>query len=303
MSAASPPDSPRHFFSCSVPGDPPITRVLPPACLLLGVARHVLDAWADVRDPLLQLGCRVLTGHSSPATGRRMQYVLPVPFCPAGEIWQPVCPNEDGTRSHKVSASAELNDWLLLVVTGLNWLHNVAPGALGPCAFHGPFSKVQVKALGLLAGEVSQFFHQCGGAMEAVDWRQKLRARTIGYRCEHGVRARCPSTRDAMVWASDSVWQELAVELGAQRVISGDTPPGSGGVLRVLLPRVRDPEAEAQMDGLRSPSCPQLPFPWQHWTSPFLFKDSVHGVDFSHGSHTTRAPTFADDATAPLATP
>ena len=68
-------------------------------------------------------------------------------------------------------------------------------------------------------------------------------------------------TRDAMVWASDSLRPELAVELGAQRVISGDTPPGSGGVLRVLLLRVRDPEAEAQMDGLRSTSCPQLLFP------------------------------------------
>ena len=36
-------------------------------------------------------------------------------------------------------------------------------------------------ALNLLAGEVSQFFQQCGGVMEEVDWDQKLQARTVGY--------------------------------------------------------------------------------------------------------------------------
>ena len=33
--------------------------------------------------------------------------------------------NKDGTRLRDVPASADLNDLLLLVVTGLNWLHGV----------------------------------------------------------------------------------------------------------------------------------------------------------------------------------
>ena len=59
----------------------------------------------------------------------------------------------------------------------LNWLH----GENLESAFVGPPSKVQTKALSLLAGEVSQFLHQCGGVMEEVDWNQKFQARTVGY--------------------------------------------------------------------------------------------------------------------------
>ena len=74
-------------------------------------------------------------------------------------------------------ASSELNDWLLLVITGLKWLHGVKPES----AFVSPLSKVQTKAPSPQAGEVNQFSHQCGGFMEEVDWNQKLQARTVGY--------------------------------------------------------------------------------------------------------------------------
>ena len=44
-----------------------------------------------------------------------------------------------------------------LVVSGLNWLHGVGHGARNPPVYHRPPSKVQAKALSVLAGEVSQF--------------------------------------------------------------------------------------------------------------------------------------------------
>ena len=97
------------------------------------------------------------------------------------EVWEPVSFNMEGTRLRNVPASSDLNDWLLLVVTGLNWLHGVKPGVRFQSVFVGPPSKVLTKALSLLAGEVSQHFHQCGGVMEEVDWDQKLPARTVGY--------------------------------------------------------------------------------------------------------------------------
>ena len=54
------------------------------------------------------------------------------------------------------SASSELNDWLLLVVTGLIWLHIAVPGTLKPHLFHGLPRKVQERSLQLLA--YGQFF-------------------------------------------------------------------------------------------------------------------------------------------------
>ena len=56
----------------------------------------------------------------------------------------------EGTRLRKVPASSELNDWLLLVITGLNWLHGVTPKFV----FVGLPSKVQTKAMSAHAGEV-----------------------------------------------------------------------------------------------------------------------------------------------------
>ena len=98
------------------------------------------------------------------------------PLYPVSDVWEPVSFNKEGTRLRKVPGSSDLNDWLLLVITGLNLLHGVKPDSV----FVGPPSKVQTKALSLLAGEVSQFFHQCGGVMVEVDWNQKLQARTVG---------------------------------------------------------------------------------------------------------------------------
>ena len=59
--------------------------------------------------------------------------------------------------------------------TGLNWLHGIEPDSHFQSVFVGPM------ALNLSAAEVSQFFHQCGGVMEEVDWDQKLQARIVGY--------------------------------------------------------------------------------------------------------------------------
>ena len=131
----------------------------------------------DGKNLLFQLARRLLSGHSSPVTGRLPRDLLPIPFYPVSGMWEPISSNKEDTRLREVPASSELNDWLLLVITGLNLLHGVKPESV----FVGPPSKVQTEALSLLAGEVSQFVHQCGGVMEEVDWDHKLQARTVGY--------------------------------------------------------------------------------------------------------------------------
>ena len=133
------------------------------------------------KDHMLQLARRFLSGHSSPVSGRPPRELLLIPFYPVSEVWEPVTFNEEGARLRKVPASSDLNDWLLFVVTGLNWLHGINPNFHFQSVFVGPPSKVQTMALNLLADEVSQFFHQCGGVMEEVDWDRKLQSRTVGY--------------------------------------------------------------------------------------------------------------------------
>ena len=59
----------------------------------------------------------------------------------------PVSANKDGIRSNLVPASSDLDDWLLLVVTGLGWLHGAGLGVRDLSVYHGPPSKVQGKAL------------------------------------------------------------------------------------------------------------------------------------------------------------
>ena len=93
------------------------------------------------------------------------------------EVWEPVSFNKEGSRLRKVPASSDLNDWLLFDVTGLDWLHGVKPHVHFQSLFVGPLSKLQMKALDLLADEMNQ----CGGVMGEVDWDQKLQARTVGY--------------------------------------------------------------------------------------------------------------------------
>ena len=86
-------------------------------------------------------------------TGRPPRDLLAIPFYPVSEVWEPISCNKEGTRLREVPASSELNDWPLLVITGLNWLHGVKPESV----FVGPPSVVQTKALCPLAGEVSIF--------------------------------------------------------------------------------------------------------------------------------------------------
>ena len=107
-------------------------------------------------------------------SGRPPRDLLPIPCYPVSEVWEPVSFNKEGSRLRKVPASSDLNDWLLFVVTGLNWLHGIKPDVRFQSVLVGLLSKVQTRALNLLAGEVSQFFHQCGGVMEEVEWDQKL---------------------------------------------------------------------------------------------------------------------------------
>ena len=136
--------------------------MFPQVCVLQGVARRVLDTWAGVKHPLLQFARRFLTFHSSPATGSPPRDLLPIPFYPVSEVMEPVNVNKEGSRLRTAPASSDLNDWLLIVVAGLDWLHGARLGTRHPPVYYGPLSKVQGEALGLLAGEVSQFFHQCG---------------------------------------------------------------------------------------------------------------------------------------------
>ena len=74
-----------------------------------------------------------------------------------------------------VPASSDLNDWLLLVATGLNWLHSAVLGACDPSVYHGHPSKVQEKALGPIAGEIRKLFHQCGGTVEEWTGRKNCK--------------------------------------------------------------------------------------------------------------------------------
>ena len=169
--------------------------------LLQGVARHVLDTWAGVEDPLLQLARRSLTFHSSPATGSPPRDLAPIPFCPVSEVMERV------NFKRKVLFCAQHP--LLLVVAGLNWLHGVGLGARDPPVCYGPLSKVQGEASGLLAGEVSQLSHQCGRKFE-VDWEQKQRARTLGY---------------------DGAEVYTAERLDLERICAAVPPAGVGGLV------------------------------------------------------------------------
>ena len=53
----------------------------------------------------------LLSGHSSPVTGRPPRDLLPIPFNPVSEVWEPISSNEESTRLREVPASSELNDW------------------------------------------------------------------------------------------------------------------------------------------------------------------------------------------------
>ena len=64
------PGSPSHCLWASASGSSPIPPVFPQVCLLQGVARHVLDTWAGVKDPLLQFARKFLMFHSSPGDSK-----------------------------------------------------------------------------------------------------------------------------------------------------------------------------------------------------------------------------------------
>ena len=61
-----------------------------PLVVICSVVRYVLDDWTSVRDPLLHLAREVLMVHSSPASGRILTYLLPVPYRPAVIVNVPV---------------------------------------------------------------------------------------------------------------------------------------------------------------------------------------------------------------------
>ena len=90
-----------HCLLVSSPGLSPIPPVFPQVCSLQGVARHVLDTWSCVKDPLLQFARRFLTFHSSPATGIPPRDLLPIPFYPGSEVMEPVSFNKEFSCAHK----------------------------------------------------------------------------------------------------------------------------------------------------------------------------------------------------------
>ena len=116
------PDSASHCWPLTTPDATPVPHVFAPNCLLQGVARHVLDLWTDMKDPLFSLTHRILINHSSPMTDRSQRDLLPFSFYPVSKVLEPVSVNKDSIRSNMMPASSDLNDWLLLVVTDLNWL-------------------------------------------------------------------------------------------------------------------------------------------------------------------------------------
>ena len=107
---------------------------------------------------------RLLCAHSSPVTGRPLRGLLPIPYRPVSEVWEPVDDIEDSIRLRALHASSDLRVWLLLLllllllfVTGLHWLHCSGIGPRVPLVCRGPPSKAQVMDLSLLTGEVKCF--------------------------------------------------------------------------------------------------------------------------------------------------
>ena len=145
------PGSLSHCLLASAPGLSPIPPVFPQVCSLQGIARHVLGTWAGVKDLLLRFARRFLTFHSSRAKGSAPRDLLPIPFHLVSEVMEPVNFNKEDPRFRTTRASSDLNDWLLVVVACLNWLHGAGLGAPDPPVYHGPLSKVQGKYLVLLA--------------------------------------------------------------------------------------------------------------------------------------------------------
>ena len=89
----------------------------------------------------LLTGFFLVTHHQCQA-GLRVTCCLSLLY-PVSEVWEPVDFNKEGSRLRKVLASCDLNDWLLLVVFGLNWLHGIKPDFHFQSVFVGPPSKVQ----------------------------------------------------------------------------------------------------------------------------------------------------------------
>ena len=74
------PGSASHCLPLTTHSAAPVSPVFAPSCLWQGVARHVLDLWTGMKDPLLQLTHRTLINHSSAVTGRPPRDLLPISF-------------------------------------------------------------------------------------------------------------------------------------------------------------------------------------------------------------------------------
>ena len=242
---------------------PLVSPMFPRGCGLESITRVILGTWMDAKDLLFQLAQAPIW--ASPVTGKPPRDLLPIPFYPASEVWEPASANKEGTRLRKVPASSDLYGWLLLVITGLNWLDSVKPESV----FVGPPSKVQTKALSLLAGEVSQFFHQCGGVLSWRKWTGIRNSKlvpsvTTGLGGLMGV-AKAGDDRNT---GPQHLIMNIRVSNWAQNIIAGDMPqlPTSGQWRYLILK-----EEETLIWSGEDLKCCfhvfEIPKPWRRWVA------------------------------------
>ena len=110
----------------------PCFKVLLDMCSICGLARKTLCC-----SSLAGVSQSLITGDRQTTT-RSTAYPF---FFLVSKVLEPVDVNKDGTRSSMVPTSSNLNDWLLLVVTSLNWEHGAGLGARDPSVYHGPPSQ------------------------------------------------------------------------------------------------------------------------------------------------------------------
>ncbi|CAK0884801.1 unnamed protein product, partial [Prorocentrum cordatum] len=115
----------------------------------------------------------------APPSMRGRRNLLPLP---SGEVREvPVARRGGAGERELVQAMPESNDWLSLVIVGLNFhcalrgrSPRLAPSLGGPAA-------VQTSAARFLTEEARVFLDQCGGELPEIDWGAEVKASAVSY--------------------------------------------------------------------------------------------------------------------------
>ena len=110
---------------------------------------------------------------------RRKQNLLPLPPGEVLRVRGPRCGNLHD--EYWQEASEEVNDWLALVISGLNFHYGLCGKSSRLGEVKPQPTSAQVRATELLADEVNVFLDQCGGAFPSVEWDSELKASAVSY--------------------------------------------------------------------------------------------------------------------------